>query len=46
VKSEDVGNRQRIMRVLRNSRMRRLQLAFLGATVSAFDDVITRRLYA
>jgi MFS family permease len=33
VTSEDVGNRQRIARVLRNPRIRRLQLAFLGSTL-------------
>jgi MFS family permease len=33
VASEDVGNRQRIARVLRNPRIRRLQLAFLGSTL-------------
>lgn len=33
VESEEIGNRQRIMRVLRNPRIRRLQLAFLGSTL-------------
>jgi MFS family permease len=33
VESEEVGNRQRIVRVLRNPRIRRLQLAFLGSTL-------------
>lgn len=33
VESEEIGNRERIMRVLRNSRIRRLQLAFLGSTL-------------
>ena len=31
--ADDLGNRQRIMRVLRNPRVRRLQLAFLGSTL-------------
>ena len=31
--TEELGNRQRIMRVLRNPRVRRLQLAFLGSTL-------------
>ncbi len=30
---DELGNRQRIMRVLRNPRVRRLQLAFLGSTL-------------
>ena len=33
VESEEIGNRQRIMRVLRNPRIRRLQIAFLGSTL-------------
>lgn len=33
VEGEEIGNRERIMRVLRNSRIRRLQLAFLGSTL-------------
>lgn len=31
--ADQMGNRQRIMRVLRNRRVRRLQLAFLGSTL-------------